>query len=187
MNEGAIRQVLVSKAAEKIGRLGTALYWRGMIAIAFGVTAFLWPDASLKVLVYLMGGYFLVDGLASLLSAFRSDSAGDYLLQIITSIVAGVVILAWPDATGQLLLTVLGIWALLMGTGLLRAGRDMKKSGEGGDLLNTSGIVFIVIGVVVFFWQSLASTAIAWTIGTAAIIIGALLVFLGSRLRSTKN
>jgi uncharacterized membrane protein HdeD (DUF308 family) len=100
--------------------------------------------------------------------------------------VAGVVILAWPEATGEVLLTVLGIWALLSGTGLLRAGIVQKKSGEGGDLLSTSGIVLIVIGIAVFFWQSLASTAIAWTIGTAAIIIGGLLVFIGSRLRSTK-
>ena len=41
---------------------------RGIAAIVFGILAFLWPEATLTVLVILFGAYVLVDGVALLVA-----------------------------------------------------------------------------------------------------------------------
>ena len=46
---------------------------RGIAAIAFGVLAFIWPETTLTVLVFLFGAYVLVDGVALLVALARGE------------------------------------------------------------------------------------------------------------------
>lgn len=44
---------------------------RGLAAVIFGVLALIWPGVTLAVLVLLWGSYALVEGVLSLIAAFR--------------------------------------------------------------------------------------------------------------------
>ena len=49
-----------------------AVFWRGAIAIAFGLVAFAWPIVTLTGLVLLFGFFALIDGALALAISMRS-------------------------------------------------------------------------------------------------------------------
>jgi uncharacterized membrane protein HdeD (DUF308 family) len=57
-------------------------YWwllalRGLLAVIFGILAFIWPGITLFVLVLLFGAYAFIDGILSLVAAFRERDTND--------------------------------------------------------------------------------------------------------------
>ena len=51
---------------EYLSRQWWSVALRGAIAVVFGVVALIWPDITLRALVFLYGFYALVDGLLAL-------------------------------------------------------------------------------------------------------------------------
>ena len=47
---------------------------RGIAALVFGILAFIWPERTLTVLVFLFGAYVLVDGVSLLIALARGDA-----------------------------------------------------------------------------------------------------------------
>lgn len=184
MEEGAVREAVANKAVEGLRRRGTTMLWRGILTILFGLAALFWPDTSLRVLIYIVGAFLIFDGIVSTIIALQAGVLRDYLVQIAISIIAGIAIFTWPQATGKVLLVILGIWAIVQGLTLFMAGRELKKEYDEGGLLTFVGSVLLVFGIAAFFWQNVAVTAIAWIIGLAAIAVGALKIFLATRLRA---
>lgn len=88
---------------------------RGLCAIVFGVLAFVWPGATLLTLVLLYGGFALVDGVASIVTAIKGGSlTSRWWLAIIggLGIVAGILTLYWPGLTALALLLFIAVWAI---------------------------------------------------------------------------
>ena len=55
-------------------------YWwlmaiRGLLAVLFGLAAFIWPGLTLLVLVYLFGAYALAYGVLLIIRAFQFRTA----------------------------------------------------------------------------------------------------------------
>ncbi len=61
---------------------------RGIVAILFGVIAFLWPGLTLASLVLLVGVRFLSDGIASVAAGLRGHFWQSTLIGVV-SILAG--------------------------------------------------------------------------------------------------
>jgi uncharacterized membrane protein HdeD (DUF308 family) len=57
---------------DTLARTWWAIALRGLVAVLFGVAAFIWPGLTLTVLVILWGAYALVDGVFALVAAFRA-------------------------------------------------------------------------------------------------------------------
>jgi hypothetical protein len=92
-----------------LGRNWWLLALRGVLAIAFGILAFLMPGITLAVLVALVGAYLLVDGAAMLVALVRGDpearrSAWSVGIMGVLGIVAGIGTFLLPDITALTLL-----------------------------------------------------------------------------------
>src|SRR5258705_3131064 len=94
-----------------------ALVLRGIFAILFGVMAFIWPQLTLTVLVFLFGAYALVDGVVAIFAGIKSHA--EYkrwwllLVEGIFSAIVGLLSFVLPDITGLAPLIFNAAWAIV--------------------------------------------------------------------------
>ena len=172
-----------ARISDKLGDVWWSLLVRGLLAVALGIAAIFWPKATLELLVRLVGLYVLFDGIVSLVGAFRARELGAYLVPGLISVAVGAVLLFWPDVTGRLLLIIVGLWALFQGVTFFWGGRQADPTDPERSLAMTIGGVAAFAGVILLIWPGTASVAISWVIGIAALLVGALLIYLAQRVR----
>lgn len=164
-----------------------ALAVRGLFGVALGVAAFAWPDLTLVALVLLFGSYALVDGVFALIATFRAAQAHatwwPFILEGAAGVVAGVVTFMYPGITLQVLVFVIGWWAIITGIfelgAAIRLGREMR----GEWTLWLGGLASVAFGVVILVRPAAGLLAADWLIGTYAMVFGVLLLALSFRLR----
>src|SRR5206468_917912 len=92
---------------------------RGLVAVLFGVLAFMWPGATLITLVWLFGAFALVNGILSLAVAAKAPKGyprfGSLILGGLLGILAGLVAFVMPGLTAIGLLILIACWALVTG------------------------------------------------------------------------
>jgi len=177
---------LQNRVSAKMGDIWWAFLIRGLIALALGVSALIWPKLTLGVLIRLIGVYALLDGAAGVIGGLRSRDVQSYLLPALVSLAVGAILLFWPGLTVKWLLIILGGFALLQGASLFLAGRSAQADDPNRALLASSGAVLAVIGLVLIVWPGAGAVTISWLVAALAFVIGALLTFLALRLRRVK-
>lgn len=92
---------------------------RGIVAIAFGVAAFVWPTLTLTVLIALFGAYVFVDGAFGLAHAIRSRGWLPHwwlgALEGALGVVLGLLAFLAPGVTAFVLLMIIATWAIIGG------------------------------------------------------------------------
>jgi uncharacterized membrane protein HdeD (DUF308 family) len=160
---------------------------RGLVAVTFGVTAFVWPEPTLVILTMAWGAYAFLDGVLALVTAFRIQEGRRPLWPLaivgLLGIVAGVVSLIWPEITAFSVLLLIGAWAIAMGAFQIASAIRIRKFIDNEWLLGFSGVVCMVFGAVMVVYPRVGALAIAWAIGAFALPFGFLLIALALRLR----
>src|SRR5947209_18722869 len=108
---------------------------RGIIAIVFGVLALvLSPGITLLFLVYLVGAFASIDGIAAAALALRYTRQEGWALLLvegILGIVVGVVAFAWLGITALSLLFLIAAWAIVTGIIQIVTAFTMPQMGAG--------------------------------------------------------
>lgn len=160
---------------------------RGILAIVFGLLAFLMPGITLLGLVFLFGAYSIADGIFNILGAFRADHENNrwwvLLLEGIVSIAAGVIAFVYPGITALALLIVIAAWAIVTGALEIAAAIRLRRVVRGEWMLALAGVLSIIFGILLLMRPGVGALALVWWIGAYAIVFGALLIALGIRLR----
>ena len=166
------------------------LVMRGIAAITFGVLALLWPGLTLLVMALLWGAYVLVDGLLSLLHAFklrgRGLSVALWSLVGVLGVAAGVLAFIWPGLTAFVLLTLIAAWAIVVGALQLVAAWRLRRQIRGEWLLALSGALSLVFGALLVLQPQTGAVAVVMLVAGYAIAFGVVLMALGWRLRGTQ-
>src|SRR5262245_51966644 len=102
----------IDHASNAFSHLWWMLALRGLIAILFGILAFVLPGMTLLTLVYLFGVYALANGILALVHAFAAPQGyprfGALIFTGLMSIGAGVIAFVWPGITALSLVILIG-------------------------------------------------------------------------------
>jgi uncharacterized membrane protein HdeD (DUF308 family) len=158
----------------------------GVIGILFGVYTLVWPGASIIALTWTFGAMSLAEGVVSVVALFDkrvSISRGWLLAYAVISILFGLFAIARPLAVADALLWLLAVWLIVAGVYRIVFAIRVRKQIPNEWMLILSGALAVLLGLlfVIFPWAGL--TAVAFWIGTLALIYGVLQVAVGLRLR----
>jgi len=163
-----------------------AVALRGIVAILFGLGAFLWPGITLGVLILLYGAYAIVDGIFALIAAVRGAARHErwvwLLLEGIVDIAAGVIAFVWPGITALVLLYLIAAWALVTGISEIAAAIRLRQAISNEWLLALAGVASILFGIILFVAPGAGALAVVWIIGAYALVFGIILLALAARL-----
>jgi uncharacterized membrane protein HdeD (DUF308 family) len=166
----------------------SALALRGVVAIAFGILAFLLPGLTLGALILLFAAYAIVDGVSHVITGFRQPSGdGPDVLMIlggIAGIAAGAIAVILPGITALFLLALIGAWAILTGAAEIVAAYRLRKAISGEWLLALDGALSIAFGLYVLLFPGAGAIALVWLIAAFAVVSGITLLMLAFRMRS---
>jgi uncharacterized membrane protein HdeD (DUF308 family) len=180
-------QQVVTAAKQRVSNKLDDIWWwfmiRGIMALCLAVVALFWPDKTIGILVNLLGAYLLFDGVVGAIGAVRSGGKSGFPVFAIVSIVVGAILIFWTGISVRLFLTLMGVWALLQGSGMFLSNRSSDSDAESRRLFGTVGAVLAVIGLILIVWPSTGVVAISWLIAVVALVIGCVLIFVATRLR----
>lgn len=175
------------------GTIGLAKWWwtlvvRGVIAIVFGLLAFVAPTFGIAMLVALFAVWALIDGVGSLLAGMRTRGQDRSwwieVLEGVVSIAAGVVALLLPGFAAEILVLLIAAWSIVTGVIEIGLAVRLRRALEGEVWLALAGVASILFGALIILFPAAGALSLVWLLGSFAIAFGAFLIMLGWRLRS---
>jgi uncharacterized membrane protein HdeD (DUF308 family) len=163
------------------------LVTQGVIGIIFGIVAMVWPIASVVTLVVLWGIFALVDGVGSIVGAFRAEGGGAKTLLVVIgviSILAGLYAVIHPGTALVALTWAIGLWLVIRAVYDLYAAFAFTDGGSARWLRVVGAVLLGIAGVIVVTHPGTAALAFTVWIGLLALLWGIMLVVAGLVLRS---
>lgn len=180
-----IRQIFRASWLATIGR--------GLLAIVIGVLAIMWPGTLISAVVQLFSILLMIDGLLNLLSGLgmrgNTDERDRQSMRVLTTvfgaaeIIAGIIGLFMPSLTAGVMVTIIGVWAVITGALAIIQALRARKYLEGVGPLALTGVAFAVLGLFTIFRPFVSLHAIAWVVALGAIAWGVMQIILGFIIR----
>ncbi len=126
----------LSEVFDAVGTHREGSYWgllllRGALNVIVGGALLFWPSPTITVLVWLIGLDLVLTGVIGLIASLQVPAdlgRSGIVIRSFVGIVAGVVIMAWPDETVTVLMWIIGIELILLGLVLVWSGYQLSKA-----------------------------------------------------------
>ena len=109
----------------------------GLVDLAAGVIALVWPGPTALVLVLIIGIWAVAGGLVEIFAAFQAgETAGTralFILGGLVSIAFGVVLFARPNVGAVTLALLFGLFSLIYGVSQIVMGVELRRTGHTAD------------------------------------------------------
>jgi uncharacterized membrane protein HdeD (DUF308 family) len=167
-----------------------AVALRGVLAILFGIFAFLMPGPTIVAFVLLFAVYMLLDGVFAIVSAVRAVRRHErwalLALEGVVDLAAGAVAIAVPLITAIILIYVMAGWAIASGILLLIAAFRQPVA-QGKWAMRVGAIVSIIWGVLLLIAPLLGALVLTWWIAAYALFFGGALLVFAFQLRRVQT
>jgi uncharacterized membrane protein HdeD (DUF308 family) len=183
--------------------LGSNWGWvlvRGILSLAFGVLAFVFPFGAVFAFTALFAAYALVNGITQIVAGAKGASAHmprwwSLVLSGLIGVGVGVLFLLWPGIStisyAMLAVLVIATWSLASGALEIAAGIRLRRVIEGEWLLWLSGALSIILGIAILYSAltnpAVSVVAVGWLIGFYALVAGVVQILLSLKLRKLKH
>lgn len=159
---------------------------RGVLAILFGIVAFVVPAAAILGLVLIFAAYSIADGISNIILAWRGarkrERWGLLLLNGLLGVAIGVIAAVWPGITVVAFVMMVAAWSLLSGGLMLGAAIGLKIS-HGRWWLVFGGAISLLYGILLLVSPLIAALVLTWWMGAYSLVLGVSLVVLAFQLR----
>jgi uncharacterized membrane protein HdeD (DUF308 family) len=173
--------------AASIARSWWVLLLRGLIAILFGILAWVQPQITLSALILVFGAFALVDGVLGTWIAVggrkEDESWWVLLLWGLLGIGVGILTFLAPGVTTLVLLFYIAIWAIATGVLEIALAVRLRKEIQGEWRLIVGGLASVILGILLMANPGEGAIAVLWLVGAYAVLFGLLLAFLAFRVR----
>jgi uncharacterized membrane protein HdeD (DUF308 family) len=154
---------------------------RGLLAAVLGTVLMVWPSITIGTVVVLFAVYAFTDAVVSIVQMFRDgQSAGDRVLlglRSLAEIAAGVIAIAYPEATAGAITVVIGVYAMFVGFTELSGSHKLSRLGvDGSGWLAVSGALALVTGIALVIWPGIGAVTLALVFGAYLAIAGIVLL-----------
>src|SRR5262245_4170673 len=168
-----------------------AIALRGLVAVLFGIAAFMWPDITLWVLAPLFGAYAMINGIFAVIEAFGRDVSRErwrpLLFEGVVSVVVGAMILIWPGLTTMGLLFLIAFWAIMTGIFEIITAVKLRHEIRGEWLMALIAILSMAFGLLLLAFPVRGVFSVILMIRAFVFAIGALMIALAFKLRSLRR
>lgn len=167
---------------------GQAVPWwvvllEGIAALIIGILLITSPGATMAFLVLLLGIYWLISGIFSIVSIFVDSSQWGWKLFIgILGIIAGIIVIRHP-AISTIVVPTVAVWLVgLLGIviGVISIIQAFQGGGWGVGIL---GVLSILFGIVLIANPLIGALALPWVLGIFGIVGGIAAIIYSFRLR----
>lgn len=167
---------------------------KGIILVLTGIVLLVFPTATLTTLIFIMGVYWLIDGISTIVASVQrrkfDSSWGWGLFTGILGALAGAVVLSKPMLSAVLttsfLMWFLGIAAIIYGISSLITGFKLPKSTTRSSM-TWGGVFSILFGFILVSSPYMSAITIVYFIGITAIIGGISILYVGSKMKNKLN
>ncbi|HVM70628.1 MAG TPA: HdeD family acid-resistance protein [Anaerolineales bacterium] len=164
---------------------------RGVLAIAFGILALIWPGPTKYALVLLFGAFALVDGIFTIAAGIAFHKYFErwwaVLLEGLLGILLGFLAFFWTGITALALLYFIAAWAIITGIFEIVAAIQFRRLIEGEWMMILTGLLSMVFGALLFSFPTVGAVGLVWLIGIYAIVTGIMEIVFAFRLRGIKR
>jgi len=149
----------------------------GLVALAIGVLALIFPEGVVVTIVVLFGIALLIVGFLRLATSFSSNNPssarGANALIGIVAIILGLLILVFPTFATISLVVLIGIGLLIYGIGrVIVGGVASNMSGGLRAIVILFGILTAVFGLIIIFIPTVGIFTYAFFVSIAFLLIG---------------
>ena len=158
----------------------------GLICVATGIAAIVWPDITLLAIGIIFGIYLLVAAIFEILDAIFGPPGGRAISAIlgIIALIAGIICIRRPGDSLLAIVLVVGIY--LIAEGVIRLVRAFDVRDGRGWAIGLAALD-IVVGIVILSWPGIGLVTLAVFFALTMLFRGVVAIVIGFKLRSLRH
>jgi uncharacterized membrane protein HdeD (DUF308 family) len=153
----------------------TSLLWRGLLGLAVGIIAIAWPGVTVGAVVFIFAVAVFTDAIIQITRAFNDDAVGPGFGRVLLALIdvaAGVVAIAWPGITAEVLTIWIGIGAFVTGVGELAMAFSSGGTAGSRFMFGLTGLISVALGVVLVVRPDVGAVSLAQVFGLFSFAFG---------------
>ena len=158
----------------------------GVICVATGIAAMVWPHITLLTLGILAGIYLMIAAVMEIIDAISGDAGGRAMSAIlgVLALIAGLICIRRPGESLLAVVIVVGVY--LVAAGVLRIVRAFGSEGNRWWGF-AAGAVDAIAGIVVLSWPELGLVTLAVFFAITMLFRGVFSIVIGLKLRGLRD
>jgi uncharacterized membrane protein HdeD (DUF308 family) len=158
----------------------------GVICVATGIAAIVWPDITLLALGIIFGVYLLIAAIIEIIDAIFGPPGGRAISAIlgIVALIAGVICIRRPGESLLAIVIVVGVY--LIAEGVIRVVRAFEVSDGRGWAIGL-GLLDAIVGIVILAWPKIGLVTLAVLFAVTMLLRGVFAIVVGFKLRSLRH